>query len=423
MKKIWELLLKEAVIVVICAVTGVVALAVTYLIPQSKMKDNVWESSLILHKEGLGAHIWQNVEETMMDVYTDGLLINVSYTETKDGIRDILLGTRAEVDGKNPMESLYEVIALSNDNYTVKNYGRYWHGYQIILRPLLCFFTYSDIRQINMILQLALVFALLFILAQSKDRIFILPFWGMYMFLCPVSLFSSLQYSPCFYIMMLALLVIYVFGEKLNDTGKNYLFLLSGILTAFFDLLTYPVVTLAVPLIACLGSGYKQLVNDRISVWKSVLLPTFSWGVGYLGMWSAKWLIATVLTEENIIYDAFGQIKYRSGYFSDKHSYWTTLHLNLRVCNMKVFLIVVICVGIGITIVRMKNHIGMEQRLLPCMGMIFAVSAYPFVWYLFTKDHSCNHSYFTWRELAVSVFGIFMIGVVRIRQFAESAAE
>ncbi len=422
MKKTGELLLKEAAIVVICAVIGVMALAITYLIPQSKMKDNVWESSIILHNEGLGAQIWQNIEETKMDVYTDGLLINVSYTETEDGIRDILLGTYVEVDDKNPMESLYEVMALSNDNYIVGNYGRYWHGYQIILRPLLCFFTYSDIRQINMILQLALVFALIFIFAKSEDRIFILPFWGMYVFLCPVSLFSSLQYSPCFYIMILALIVLYVFGERLNDTGKNYLFLLSGVLTSFFDLLTYPFITLAIPLIACLGSGYKQVINEGICVWKHIFLPTLSWGIGYIGMWSAKWAIATALTEENILYDAFDRIKYRSGYFSEKHSYWTTLQLNLGVCNFDVFLIAVICIGICIIAVRMKNHITMERRLFPCMGMIFAVSAYPFIWYLFTKDHSCSHSYFTWRELAISVFGIFMIGVVRIRQFADSSS-
>lgn len=368
MMQIWKLLLKEIGIVAICAISGVALLAITYLIPQGRMKDNVWESSIALHNEGLGAHIWQNIEETALDVYTDGLLINISYTETDDGIRDILLDTHVEVDGKNPMESFYEVQALSNDNYIVKNYGRYWHGYQVILRPLLCFFTYSDIRQLNMILQLALVFAFVYVLVKSKDRIFIIPFWGMYVFLCPVSLFSSLQYSPCFYIMMLALLILYVFGEKLNDTRRNYLFLLAGILTAYFDLLTYPFITLGVP----------------------------------------------------IIFDAFEALKVRSGYFSIKHSYWDTLRLNLGTCNRKIFLPVIVCIGVAVIIFRVKKHIGIERRLILFEGMILAVSAYPFVWYLFTKDHSCCHSYFTWRELGISIFGILVIGVMRIRQFADT---
>ncbi len=181
--RIWEragrLLFQEAVIVVMCAVIGVAALTVAYLIPRDDMRENVRKSSEILHNEGLGACIWEEIGETALDVYTDGLILNVSYTETKDGVRDILSGTYVEVDGKNPMESLYETAVLSNEGYTVKNYGRYWHGYQIILRPLLCFFTYSDIRQINMILQLMLVFFLVCVLVKSGDGIFVLPFFGM----------------------------------------------------------------------------------------------------------------------------------------------------------------------------------------------------------------------------------------------------
>ncbi|MDE7232441.1 MAG: hypothetical protein K2N37_05145 [Lachnospiraceae bacterium] len=384
------------------------------------MWNNVHESSVILYNEGLGTHIWQNIEETMLDVYTDGLLLNVSYTETKDGIRDILLDTYVEVDGRNPMESFYEVSALSNADYIVRNYGRYWHGYQVILRPLLCHFTYSDIRQINMILQLVLVFLLVAILAGSGDRIFIIPFGGMYLFLCPISLFSSLQFSPCFYIMMLALIVLFAFKDVLNDTRRNYLFLMTGILTAYFDLLTYPFITLGVPLLAYLGSAHRRLADDRMDGWKQVFHLTVSWCLGYGGMWSAKWMVATILTGENIIYDAFENIKFRSGYFSVRHSYYDTLQLNLSVCNRKVLMLAAICIGIYILAVRVKNHIGMDRSLLPLMGMLLTVSLYPFVWYLFTKDHSCCHSYFTWRELGIGVYGVLMIGVVRIRQFRES---
>lgn len=167
MRETLVLFIKEVGIVSLCAILGVAALAVTYFIPRERMRENVWASSIALHEEGLGAHIWKDIEETMLDIYTDGLMLNVSYTETKDGVRDILLGTHVEVDGKNPMESLYEVIALSNDNYIVKNYGRYWHGYQVLLRPLLCVFTYSDIRHMNMILQLALVFGFVCLLAGT----------------------------------------------------------------------------------------------------------------------------------------------------------------------------------------------------------------------------------------------------------------
>ena len=126
-----------------------------------------------------------------------------------------------------------------------------------------------------------------------------------------------------------------------------------------------------------------------------------------------------MLTDENIIYDAFEKIKFRSGYFSVRHSYYDTLRLNLGVCNRRVFVLAAICIGIYILTVRVKDHIGVDRSILPFMGMLLTVSLYPFVWYLFTKDHSCCHSYFTWRELGIGVYGILMIGVVRIRQFGE----
>lgn len=419
MRETLVLFIKEVGMVSLCAILGVAALAVTYFIPRERMRENVWASSIALHEEGLGAYIWKDIEETMLDIYTDGLMLNVSYTETKDGVRDILLGTHVEVDGKNPMESLYEVIALSNDNYIVKNYGRYWHGYQVLLRPLLCVFTYSDIRHMNMILQLVLVCGFVCLLAGTKERVYVIPFLGMYVFLSPVSLYSSLQYSPCFYIMMLALSVLFLWREKLTDTGRNYLFLLTGVLTAYFDFLTYPFITLGVPLIAYLAFTDKRLATKQTDMWKNILLYTFSWGIGYVGMWSSKWVIASVLTEENIICDAFGAIAYRSGYFIKKHTYFDTLRLNLGVCNRKVFLPAVLCLAVCIVLFRMKKHIRMERSHFPVLGMVLFVSLYPFIWYLFTKDHSCCHSYFTWRELGISVFGILMAGIIGIRESSE----
>lgn len=415
MKEISKLLVKEIIIVAVFAVIGVVALAITYLIPQDKMYDHVKESAIILHNEGLGVHVWETISETMLDGYTDGLMLNIAYTETDDGIRDILLDTRVEVEhdthGINPMESLYETIALANDNYYIKNYGRYWHGYQIILRPLLCFFTYADIRQINMILQLALVFAFVCILARSENRRLIIPFWAMYIFLSPVSLFSSLQYSSCFYVTMLALIAIFTLEKYMDDTKWGYLFLLVGIMIAYFDLLTYPLITLAVPLIAHLASNRECMISIRKSI-KDIFLYTMSWGIGYIGMWASKWIIASVFTEENVILNAMEHLKIRSGHFSHKQTWIDTLKLNLGVCNRKVLVVVLVCFIIYFIGYRIKNHTSTDKKVLPCTGGIIMVSLYPFIWYYFAMEHSSCHAHFTWRELAISVFGVIMIGVI-----------
>lgn len=419
MKETGKLLIKELLITVICAIMGVAALCITYFIPQEDMYDNVKESAIILHNEGLGKHVWENISETMLDVYTDGLMVNVAYTETDDGIRDILLDTYVEVErnthGINPMESLYEMVAVGNDNYHIKNYGRYWHGYQIILRPLLCFFTYADIRQINMILQLALVFVFVYILARSEDRMLLVPFWGMYIFLSPVSLFSSFQYSPCFYIMMLALIAVFAFKKYMNDVKRNYLFLLVGILTTYFDLLTYPLITLAVPLLALLGSDQECMTSLKKGI-KNTVFYTVSWGIGYVGMWALKWIIASVFTEENVIGNAIEQLKIRSGHFSHKQTWLDTVKININVCNIKVLIIIFLCVILFILGNRIKKRQRINIKMLPCVGVVLLVSAYPFIWYYLAMEHSSCHAHFTWRELAISVFGIIMVGVINCKK-------
>ena len=79
-----------------------------------------------MHREGLGSFMWPTMKITQLDGYTDGLMLNTSYTESDDGIRDILLDTKVKVRDINPMESFYEVIALENKDYQMDTYGRYW---------------------------------------------------------------------------------------------------------------------------------------------------------------------------------------------------------------------------------------------------------------------------------------------------------
>lgn len=407
MKKVGKLYIKEIILVAACAVVAVMLLAATYFIPQRYMYDHIKESAIILHNEGLGKFLWETIRATELDTYTDGLMLNIAYTVTGDGARDVLLGPRVKVGDINPMESLYEVVALGNGNYWVKNYARYWHGHLVLLRPLLCFFTYAEIRQINMAVQLVLVFVLITMLANSEHRRLIVPFCGMYIFLTPISLFSSLQYSPCFYIMMLTLLALFALGGYLNDVRRNYVFVLSGIMTAFFDLLTYPLVTLAVPLAAHLASDRECAVSVKKS-FKDTVLYTISWGVGYAGMWASKWIIASMLTDENVIKSAIDQIKHRSGHFNEDFTWLSTIRLNLGACGTKVIFIALLGLLLYMVIKGVINRCrtGLKWKPLSCTGAVLFVAAYPFLWYFCTLNHSSAHYYFTWRELAASVFAV-----------------
>lgn len=402
------LLIKELLVVGMSAFLGVALLAMTYFLPEDAMFENVRESAITLYREELGHHIWEDAHETMLDVYTDGMIMNEAYTYADHGKTDIFLNPFMVVDGTNPANSLFEVVALANDTYEIHHYGRYWHGYLVIIRPLLLFFHYTDIRRLNMMLQIFLVFFFLWKAARSDDQRIVIPFLGMYLFLSPVTLFGSLQYSPCFYVTMCMLIILLVWKERLNDTRRNYLFLLAGILTAYFDFLTYPFFTLGVPLLAYLGGGGRECLLSAKRAAKDTFFYTMSWGIGYVGMWGSKWILASLLTEENVIQNALEQLKYRSGHFAGKKSMGETLLCIQKSIDFKSLLIMMVLLLGFIVGFRVKNHCSLKKNMLPSLGIMLLVSLYPFVWYYFTMHHSTDNSYFTWRELAISVFGILM---------------
>lgn len=65
-----------------------------------------------------------------------------------------------------------------------------------------------------------------------------------------------------------------------------------GISTAYFDFLTYPLVTFGIPMIFCILINEKNTCEN----WKEMPIMGIHWGIGYLGMWAEKWLIGTVIT-------------------------------------------------------------------------------------------------------------------------------
>lgn len=59
--------------------------------------------------------------------------------------------------------------------YQEAHYGRYWHGYQVVLAPLLTVFDLSQIRWLNAALQIALAAAVLLTLYARGRKDMLLP--------------------------------------------------------------------------------------------------------------------------------------------------------------------------------------------------------------------------------------------------------
>lgn len=409
LKKAALQLFRRLIIIGICAFVGILLLAGSYLVPSRLIYENVNKSAITLYEEEIGRYVWEDSPETILDNHTDGLILNEAITFAQDGISDILLNPHIRAGGMSAATSLYEVVVLANDDYRTEYYGRYWHGYLAVIRPLLMFFNYTQIRHLLMTLQIFLVFVYVWMTARADALNALIPFAGLWLFLSPITLFGSLQYAPCFLVTMLMLIVLFGWKDKIDNSRRNDLFLLAGIATAYFDLLTYPLVTLGVPLLFYLATDRECLFSAK-KAFRNVAALSFSWGGGYAVMWGLKWILASMFTEENIIADAVDRILLRSGQLSENMPYGKVLKYATQNMDMNRVFWIFLTLAVLSVCIRIKRHRMIRKETLPSLGIMLLVSLYPFAWYFVAAEHSMHHSHFVWREMGISVYGILMIG-------------
>ena len=117
----------------------------TFLLNDNKIKENVSKSL-----ENYNFYD-DKVANLKIDNYTDMIMLNVITYNADNSIVKRAFGNEFGFlysdDSSNLMYwNQYENLksSLNNENESSKFYGRFWHGYQIVLKPFLRIFTYQQ---------------------------------------------------------------------------------------------------------------------------------------------------------------------------------------------------------------------------------------------------------------------------------------
>ena len=284
----------------------------------------------------------------------------------------------------------------------IESYYRYWHGYIIFWRPLLKFFELGELRIFNFFLQASLAILLAWLLwkGTGKKR-FALAWLTVYTVLVPNSMALNFQYSSSYYVAVLSAIALMLFkGYFAKPCRYFYLFLVTGMLTVYFDFLTYPLLTWALP--ACI----MLLVLPYA---RKVILSAVFWATGYVIFWAEKWLIASIITGENAFADGLNQIVLRSG--SDGYGLADRIESFNRNWAHLSFLPFVILFLIWIlwwVVCYFAKGLKPDARALSFA--LIALSS--FVWLFAAAQHTGSHPHFAWRNSAAAVTaGLMLIGV------------
>ncbi len=263
-------------VVTAAALTGLLVLAA--LIPRSSIENNVRKSAEYLGNRDVYEIKVKGNNASWIDRYADSILIGIAYQYDNEKPLESVMWSAYYCDFTVD-ENINLLTAVRENKEANKQYMRYWHGSNVVVRTLHLFLSIKGIYILNAILLAILLGVLIYLLVRNKAYI---PAVGLVAGLVATSSWFvplSLEYTWTFYIMLVMSIIMVVRetggtirndNRKANKDGSNsgnnkdnhrYVnggknlgtaFMICGMVTCFMDFLTTEILTLLVPLLIVL---------------------------------------------------------------------------------------------------------------------------------------------------------------------------
>lgn len=402
MKKI---ILKTLIILFSSIVIGFLLLVLVYLLPVKSMKENVKESIPIFQQQGVYYNVITQNYATQLDNFTDSLMLQHAIYNGDEGVLNKTINVYRYVPEEYvpPFKSLINTIDVEEELLSKVGYDRYWHGYLIFLKPLLMVFNYSKIKLINVLLQTILISYIIYSFVRKKQIKSLIAYILSLVCIYPMVISLSLQFSTMFYIFNFGVLFVLNKNNWLNRNNNYlYFFLTLGIVTSYIDFLTYPLLSLGIPLSLYLLFNYQKSFFKNLKI---IMLSGIFWSLGYIGMLVSKWCVGSVLLGKNLIGSALNQVLFRTS-SSSFVSRFNTIKVNFAYFKF-LFDMCLILLIIYIIIKLLKREIRFETKNIIKYFPILLLGIMPLVWYIVTSNHALTHAWFTYRNLFIFSFSLF----------------
>lgn len=421
--------LKAAALLGACIVAFSFALVLANAIPTSLMSNNAYESVTIMKAEGGDAAYMSGggvAPELRVVNFTNAIMLGTAVHGDNLGIRGAFGNysfDSPEVDAKvDELEQSLSQEADPDDPNWVP-YARYWHGYLVILKPLLVFFNILQIRTILFASMSMLIIYVATKLAKicgmASAAAFSIPFLvGAY----PVAALS-LSFASCFLIALATCVYILNRYEEtgLPDTGSMaQCLMISGALTSYFDFLCNPLLTLGLPLavVVFLAVGsQKACISNLPSIVLRILVVSIAWALGYATIWASKWMISSLVLGQDIVGNALANLLYRSGTTTTEisgvaeFSIADVLSLNFGYYFPRWVLVALAAISVVYIIVyacvKKRSRLVFDGKRAAWAALIFLViGCMPYLWYAVIVNHSYVHAWFTYRNQIITLMCI-----------------
>lgn len=393
-------------VVLFCTVLGLITIVGAYSLPKTKkLEFNIESSAEILLDEGIYPALFSWCT-SQVDNFSDALILQEIIYDGNESLME-----KAMMNYYITNNSDSTIVALNDyyvhemkDGYIKKNYSRYWHGYISIYKLFLYFFNLNEIRHILMGINLLMGGCTTYICFRKNLYVGVAYFITL-LFLNPIVISHNMFLSNIFIIMNLALILVDLFVRKGYNIYLAFTFI--GCFACYYDLLSYPLCTLGIPLTYIISTKCnREKPGDSVM---QVLGMAFSWGFGYAGIWVSKWIAGSVILNRNLFKEAYEVVRLRTSRdiagtdFTTKDMFLALLN-NLK--NSPIWIIFLITIFIMIGILIKKNLLF---KALYWGGPYMVIIGIALLWLFVKGNHSYLHSFFTYRELSTVCFAVLCL--------------
>lgn len=393
------------------AVSLCLAMSLTaFLIDTPAMREHAEQSVDLLGYESASPEIVGGFASSRLDNYTAVLILKTAaYIGDDPLLRMAFSGLRTDLPPQEDQTD-WEAYATYSDAVPSPNnvpYSRYWHGYTFALRLLLCLFTFTNLQMLLLFAQTALLLWTVLLMVRRGLQQLIPAFAVSWFFMSPPALGLCLQYAPVSLIALLACSLLLALKPALSrSVGLPVFFALIGLFVNYFDLLTFPVVSLSFPLILLIALETKTTISFG-GLMREALLCCVGWALGYACMWMLKWGLNFLVLGQDGIAAVGDQISLRLSAGGESHSRLDILLRNIRIVTDKtayrVILLAVLALLLALFIRRRPRRL--DGRTLLLLLPLLA----PVLWTLALSNHASDHTYFTYRNLCGAFFALFAL--------------
>ena len=411
--RLFKRALRVCAVLLIGGFVALFALTCVFRLQPRRMYENLQSSIYTFRADGQYPYVIRHHDSTMLDNFTDAVMINQAVFSHPDigPLQRAIYMYSWELPGGRMKKTENLVYLLENEPQDMQlfGYGRYWHGYIAFLRPLLLFFNYEELRIFICMIQIVLIGITVVLLGKRKKFALFIPFVGYILIISPTGTVLSLQYFCIHAITLCACIALLNFAEKRTrlDTYEWFFFVI-GMMTSFFDLLTYPVVSFGIPACLMICLRKDDSLKDQLLLF---VRCGIMWCVGYLGFWVTKWLLGTWLGGENLLANALWAVQRRTSDqvveagLSVLENRSDAILRNLEVLSTRSFY-AALAIALSIGVIRRLYCRDIEKPRLATVAPLLIVATIPFIWWWVTANHAYIHYWFTYRSISITVFAV-----------------